>query len=52
MFNDTIISTLFVLPSARVFPAIFALDINDSESAKLPFGSSLQYCHKLPDVFE
>ena len=40
-FNGTIISTSFVLPSAGVFPVIFILDLNDSESAKLSFGSSL-----------
>ena len=48
-FNDTIISTSFVLPSAGVFPFIFILDFNYSESVKLSFGSSLQYCHKLSD---
>ena len=42
----------FSLPTAGVFPVIFILDLNDSESAKLSFGSSQQYCHKLPDVFE
>ena len=51
-FNGTIISTFFVLPSAGVFPVIFILDLNDSECAKLSFGSSLSYCHKLPDAFE
>ena len=40
-FNGTIISTSFVFPSAGVFPVIFTLDLNDSESAKLSFGSSL-----------
>ena len=40
-FNGTIISTSFVFPSAGVFPVIFILDLNDSESAKLSFGSSL-----------
>ena len=29
-FNVTIISTSFVLPSARVFSVIFVLDLNDS----------------------
>ena len=49
-FNETIISIYFSLPAA-VFPVIFILNFNDSESAKLSFGSSLYYCHKLPDVF-
>ena len=40
-FNGTIISTSFVLPSAGVIPVIFILDLNDSESVKLSFGSSL-----------
>ena len=40
-FNSTIISTSFVLPPAGVLPVIFTLDLNDSESAKLSFGSSL-----------
>ena len=33
-FNGTIISTSFVLPSVGVFPVIFILDLNDSESVK------------------
>ena len=40
-FNGTIISTFFVFLSARVFPVIFTLDLNDSESVMLPLGSSL-----------
>ena len=40
-FNGTIISTPFVLPSAGALPVIFILDLNDSESVKLSFGSSL-----------
>ena len=40
-FNGTIISTSFLLPAAGVFPVIFILDLNDAESAKLSFGSSL-----------
>ena len=40
-FHGTIISTSFSLPSSGVFPVIFIFDLNDSESAKLPFGSSL-----------
>ena len=40
-FNGTVISTFFVLPAAGVFPVIFILDLNDLESVKLSFGSSL-----------
>ena len=40
-FSGTIISTSFVLPAARVFPVIFTLYLNYSESVKLSFGSSL-----------
>ena len=40
-FNGYIISTSFVLPAAGVFRGIFILDLNDSEFAKVPFGSSL-----------
>ena len=40
-FNDTIILTLFVLPSAGVFAVIFVLDLNHSESDTLLFSSSL-----------
>ena len=40
-FNGTANSTSFVLQSAGVFPVIFILDLNDSESAILIFGSSL-----------
>ena len=40
-FNGTIISTSFVFPSSGVFPVIFTLDLNDSQSAMLSFGSSL-----------
>ena len=40
-FNGKTISTFFVLPSAGVVPVIFVLDLNDSESVKLSFGSSL-----------
>ena len=51
-FNDTIISTSFSLPSEEVLPVTFTLGLYDSESAKLSSGSSLKYCHKLPNVFE
>ena len=40
-FNDTIILTSVVLPSGRVFPITFTLDLNDSEFAELSCGSSL-----------
>ena len=40
-FNGTIISTSFVLPLAGVFPVTFILDLNNSESAKFLFDSSL-----------
>ena len=33
--------TTFVLPSAGVFPVIFSLDLDNLESVKLSFGSSL-----------
>ena len=39
--NETIISTSFSLPAAGVSPVISILDLNDLESAKLSFGSSL-----------
>ena len=51
-FHGAIISTSVVLPSVGVFPVIFTLDLNDLESAKLSYRSSLYYCHKLPDIFE
>ena len=51
IFN-TIISTSFVFPLFGVFPVIFALDLNDLEFARLSLGSSLYYCHRLPEVFE
>ena len=50
-FNDTSISTFFALPLSAVFPLILILDLDDSDSVILSFGSSLWYCHKLPDVF-
>ena len=40
-FYGTVISTAFVLPSSGVFPVTFTLDLNDSESIKVLFGSSL-----------
>ena len=41
-FNDTAVSTSFVLPSAGVFPVfILILDLNNLESVHLLCGSSL-----------
>ena len=40
-FNGTIISRSFILPPAGVFPVTFDLDLNDLESIKVSFGSSL-----------
>ena len=57
-FNSTAILTSFVLPTAGVFPFIFTLDLNDSESVKVLYdtasacGLSMLCCHKFPDVFE
>ena len=34
-FNGTIILTSFVLPPAGMFPVIYTLGLNDSDSAKL-----------------
>ena len=39
--NDTIISTYVALLSPGVFPVVFSLNLNDSESVKLSFSSSL-----------
>ena len=61
-FNQTIILTLSILPLLSVWPVIFILKLNESvalaplKSTILPLlftaGIFLQYCHKLPDVFE
>ena len=61
-FNRTVISTLFILPLLPVSPVIFALKLNESvalalfNSTILPAsftdGISLQYYHKLSNVFE
>ena len=61
-FNGTVISTPFISPSSLVWPVIFVLNVNESvvlvlvKSIILPAlfmaGISLQYCYKLPDVFE
>ena len=62
-YNGTIISTYFLPPSA-VSPVIFCLNLKEAllllaAAEKLAIapaffraGSSLMYCHKLPDVFE
>ena len=57
-----VLSTLSILPSSSVWPAIFVLQLNESvalaplKSTILPSlftaGISLKYCYKLPDVFE
>ena len=39
-FNGTASAAPFVLPSSGVFPAIFTLDLNDSESVKISLDSS------------
>ena len=41
MFTGTIILKTFVLPQAGVLSVIFTSELNDSESAKIWFGSSL-----------
>ena len=61
-FNETIISKLSVLPLSPVWTVIFVLKLNKSVAlaplkatilpALSPAGISLQYSHKLPDVFE
>ena len=40
-FNGTAVLKSFVLPSSGVFPVIFNLDLSDSESVKVTFGSYL-----------
>ena len=40
-FNSAVTSTFFVLPSSEIFPIISTSDLNNSESAKVAFGSSL-----------
>ena len=40
-FNDTPISTSFLLPAAGVFPVILILNLNDSDCVILSFESSL-----------
>ena len=60
-FNGTIISTSFLPVTASVLPVIFCLNLNEellSAASKLAIapalvkaGSSLYYCHKVPDIF-
>ena len=49
-FNGTTIFT-FAVPGLLVLSVIFYLNLSDLESVMFSFGSSLQYCHKLADVF-
>ena len=51
-FNGTAVLSYFVLPAAGVFPVILILYFKDSDCVTLSFGSYLQYCHKIPNVFE
>ena len=54
-FNGDLISTYFVLPAVGLFPVIFALHLNDSESFTAVLSASYYIsviCHKLPDSFE
>ena len=51
-FNGTTISTFFALPAAGLLPIAFTLDFNYSESVVEVCGSSLQYYHKLPEIFQ
>ena len=41
----------FAIPELLVLSVILDLTVKDLESFMLSFGSSLQYCHKLADVF-
>ena len=50
-FNNTAIFAS-VIPALLVLSQNFDLNLNDSKSPILSFGSTLQYCHKLPHVFE
>ena len=51
-FNGTAVLSYFVLPAAGDFPVILILYLKDSDCVTLSFGSYLQYCHKIPDVFK
>ena len=60
-FNGTIISTFFV-PFLPAWPVIYSFILNELVSTLTSLklispllakaGSSLQYCYKIPDVFE
>ena len=60
-FSGNILLTL-IIPSSLFWPVIFVLKLNESVAlaplklvifpASFTAGISLQYCHKLPDVFE
>ena len=49
--NDTPVSTL-VAPALLVLFNNLDLNVNDLEFFMGLLGSSLQYCHKIPNVFE
>ena len=49
-FNDTYISTFAVLPLLALLVNL-DLNLNDSDFVMLSLGSSLWYCHRLPDIF-
>ena len=61
-FNGTIISTFSMSPSSLVVPIIFDLKLSESvllaplkitiSPILFTAGISLQYCHKVPDVFD
>ena len=51
-FSGTALLTSFVLAASDVLYANFALNLNDSESAIIAFGSSILYCYKFPDHFK
>ena len=51
-FNRTAILAFFVLPEARVFAVILTVYMNRKCSLILSFGSSMQYCYKLPYIFK
>ena len=50
-FNGTAIFA-FIIPALLVLSQNFDLNLNGSDSVKTLFGSSLQYYHKRPNVFE
>ena len=50
LFLMTSAISTFIVPALSVLFIYLDLNLNDLESVKLSFGSSLQYCYKLPDV--